>query len=62
MVSAKVDGKSFCVKYGEGWEDYLNHQEYPEFRELLKELSDKLARASEPTKGVGKGKAPGMGK
>lgn len=52
VASATMTGKIMDVKYGEGWEDYLNDSSYPEFKEMVKRLATKLEQS--PTKGLGK--------
>ena len=46
-----TDGK-LSIDYGEGWEKYLHHKDYPEFQNMVTALSEKLLKGG---KGEGKG-------
>ena len=41
------------IKYGEGWEGYLHDSDYPEYKEMVASLREKLAKG-EGGKGGGK--------
>ena len=48
-----TDGK-LSIEYGEGWETYLHHKDYPEFKEMVNILTGKLKK-----RGKGKGESGG---
>ena len=59
VLSAKVDGNSLKVTYGQGWEDYIFNTEHPDnlfWKGVLETAANKLKKKSGATKGLGKGK------
>ena len=42
------------IEYGEGWETYLHDKDYPEFKNMVITLREKLANGDKGGKGTGK--------
>ena len=42
------------IEYGEGWDEYLHDKDFPEFKDMVNTLSEKLARGEEGGKGGSK--------
>ena len=56
VATASIQGKTLAIEYGEGWESFLNDAEFPDFKDMVRKLQDKLASAGDPAKGKGIGK------
>ena len=55
VMCATIEGKVLKIDYGTGWQEFLNADvAHPEFKTLLQNIQDKLAK--KPSKGKGKTK------
>ena len=57
LQSAKVIEGKLTVMFGQGWEEWLCDGRYPEFKDLLATLNEKLTNVA--SKGVGKAASKG---
>ena len=54
VLRARIRDGLLEIEYGEGWEAYLHEEGYPEFKDMVKTLREKLARGEEGGKGGSK--------
>ena len=54
ILRALIRDGLLVIEYGEGWEAYLHEEGYPEFKDMVKTLREKLARGEEGGKGGSK--------
>ena len=63
VVQGSITDGKLSIEYGEGWETYLHHKEYPEFKEMVNILTAKFKKGRKgERKSGGKFKAKFKGK